>query len=84
MKAQGSRGDLKLHARPPLARDSAKLGHSCTCMKTTPKSGQARRGLDGAQRGMAINFNGCGRRRVAGKKKTAMVAVRVGMGIVKR
>ena len=58
MKAQGSRNDLKLHARPPLARDSAKSGHSCTRMKTTPKSGQARRGLDGAQWGMTDNFHG--------------------------
>ncbi len=58
MKAQGSRNDLKLHARPPLARDSAKSGHSCTRMKTTPKSGQAWRGLDGAQRGKGINFRG--------------------------
>lgn len=73
MKAQGSRNDLKLHARPPLARDSAKSGHSCTRMKTTPKSGQARRGLDGAQRGMALNFIGHGNGWSAGKKKTAMV-----------
>ena len=84
MKAQGSKNDLKLQVRPPLARDCGDRECSCTCMKTTTKSGQARRGHDGAQRGMAINFNGCGRRRVAGKKKTAMVAVRVGMGIVKR
>ena len=84
MKAQGSHNDQKQRARPPLPRDSDDRECSCNCMKTTTKSGQARRGLDGAQRGMAINFNGCGRRRVAGKKKTAMVAVRVGMGIVKR
>ena len=51
MKAQGSRDDPKLHTRPPLARDGAKTGYSCTCIKTTPKSGQARRGLDGAPRG---------------------------------
>lgn len=84
MKAQGSRDDPKLHTRPPLARDGAKTGYSCTCIKTTPKSGQARRGLDGAQRGMAINFIGWGGGHAKGKKKTAMVAVRVGMGIVKR
>ena len=48
MKAQGSRDDPKLHTRPPLARDGAKTGYSCTCIKTTPKSGQARRGLDRA------------------------------------
>ena len=84
MKAQGSRNDLKLHARPPLARDSAKSGHSCTRMKTTPKSGQARRGLDGAQRGMAINFTGRGRGREQAKKRPPESAVKVGMGLVKR
>ena len=73
MKAQGSRNDLKEYVRPALARHSGLLASSCTCMETNTKSGQARRGLDGAQRGMAINFNGCGRGRVAGKKKTAMV-----------
>ncbi len=71
MKAQGSKNDLKFSVRPPLAPDSDDRECSCTCMKTTTKSGQARRGLDGAQRGVAINFNGCGRRRVAGKKKAA-------------
>ncbi len=56
MKAQGSRNDLKLHARPPLARDSAKSGHSCTRMKTTPKSGQAWRGHEGALQGVGDGF----------------------------
>lgn len=84
MKAQGSRNDLKAYVRPVLARHGGLLASSCTCMKTTTKSGQARRGLDGAQRGMAINFIGWGGGHAKGKKKTAMVAVRVGMGIVKR
>ena len=70
MKAQGSKNDLKYSVRPPLAPDSDDRECSCTCMKTTTKSGQARRGLDGAQRGMTINLIG---RAVAGdrKKKTA-------------
>lgn len=83
MKAQGSKNDLKFSVRPPLAPDSDDRECSCTCMKTTTKSGQARRGLDGAQRGMAINFIGWVGGHAKGKKKTAMVAVRVGMGIVK-
>ena len=58
MKAQGSKNDLKLHMRPLLALDSGDRESSCMRMKTTLKSGQARRGLDGAQRGMAINFCG--------------------------
>ena len=70
MKAQGSRNDPGLCVRPALARHSGLLASSCTCMKTTPKSGQARRGLDGAQRGMTINF--IGRAAVGGRqKKTA-------------
>ncbi len=73
MKAQGSKNDLKFSVRPPLAPDSDDRECSCTCMKTTTKSGQARRGLDGAQRGMTINFIGRGRCRVAGKKKTARI-----------
>lgn len=84
MKAQGSRKDLKTCVRPALARHSGLMASSCTCMETNTKSGQARRGLDGAQRGMAINFIGWGGGHAKGKKKTAMVAVRVGMGIVKR
>lgn len=56
MKAQGSTDDLKLHARPPLARDSAKRGYSCTCIKTTTKSGQAWRGHEGARMGMGDKF----------------------------
>ena len=58
MKAQGSRNDLKAYVRPVLARHGGLLASSCTCMKTTTKSGQARRGLDGAQRGRGINFMG--------------------------
>lgn len=73
MKAQGSKNDLKFSVRPPLAPDSDDRECSCTCMKTTTKSGQARRGLDGAQRGMALNFIGHGNGWSAGKKKTAMV-----------
>ena len=71
MKAQGSRNDPWLCVRPALARHRGLLASSCTCMKTTPKSGQARRGLDGAQRGMALNFIGHGNGWSAGKKKTA-------------
>ena len=70
MKAQGSKNDLKFSVRPPLAPDSDDPEYSCTCMKTTTKSGQARRGLDGAQWGMTDNFHGwlpAGRR----QKKTA-------------
>ena len=58
MKAQGSRNDLKAYVRPVLARHGGLLASSCTCMKTTTKSGQARRGLDGAQWGMTDNFHG--------------------------
>ena len=58
MKAQGSRNDLKVGARPALARHSGLLASSCTCMETNTKSGQARRGLDGAQWGMTDNFHG--------------------------
>ena len=58
MKAQGSHNDQKQRARPPLPRDSDDRECSCNCMKTTTKSGQARRGLAGAQRGRGINFMG--------------------------
>ena len=58
MKAQGSHNDQKQRARPPLPRDSDDRECSCNCMKTTTKSGQARRGLDGAQWGMTDNFHG--------------------------
>lgn len=58
MKAQGSKNDLKLRMRPPLAWGSGDRECSCSCMKTTTKSGQAWRGLDGARRGMTINFCG--------------------------
>lgn len=58
MKTQGSHDDHEMCMRPPLARDCGDRECSCTCMKTTPKSGQARRGLDGAQRVMTINFCG--------------------------
>ncbi len=58
MKAQGSNDDLKNDMRPPLALDSGDRECSCSCMKTTTKSVQARRGLDGAQWGMADNFHG--------------------------
>lgn len=71
MKAQGSKNDLKLQVRPPLARDCGDRECSCTCMKTTTKSGQARRGHDGAQRVMTINFYGWHGEQKAGKKKTA-------------
>lgn len=84
MKAQGSKNDLKFSVRPPLAPDSDDRECSCTCMKTTTKSGQARRGLDGAQRGMAINFTGRGRGREQAKKRPPESAVKVGMGLVKR
>lgn len=59
MKAQGSKNDLKFSVRPPLAPDSDDRECSCTCMKTTTKSGQARRGLDGAQRGMRGSIHFC-------------------------
>ena len=80
MKVQGSKNDLKLHARPRMALDDGDRKYSCMRMKTTPKSGQARRGLDGAQRGMAINF--CGGRgwQAEGKKRPPVSAVRVGNG----
>ena len=58
MKAQGSKNDLKFSVRPPLALDSGDWECSCSCMKTTTKSGQAWRGLDGAQWGMTDNFHG--------------------------
>ena len=73
MKAQGSKNDLKFSVRPPLAPDSDDRECSCTCMKTTTKSGQARRGLDGAQRVMTINFCGWHGWLDAGKKKTAII-----------
>lgn len=56
MKAQGSRDDPKLHTRPQLTRDGAKPGYSCTCIKTTPKSGQAWRGHEGARMGVGDKF----------------------------
>lgn len=58
MKVQGSLYDHEMGVRPPLARDSGDREYSCTCMKTTTKSGQARRGLDGAQRDMTRNSCG--------------------------
>ncbi len=70
MKAQGSKNDLKLRMRPPLALDSGDRECSCSCMKTTTKNGQARRGLDGARRVMTISFcGGMGRWRQAKKDR---------------
>jgi len=80
MKAQGYESDLKSHARPLLELDGGDRECSCTCIKTTLKSGQARRGLDGAQRGIVKNFHGHGDSRVTGKKRPPVLAVRVGNG----
>lgn len=84
MKAQGSRNDPGLCVRPALARHSGLLASSCTCMKTTPKSGQARRGLDGAQRGMTINFIGRGPMSGSGQKKDRHGGGQGRHGVVKR
>ena len=84
MKAQGSQNDLKARVRPVLACIGGMLDGSCTCMKTNTKSGQARRGLDGAQRGMTINLIGWGDGKARDKKRPPGSAVMVGMGLVKR
>ena len=84
MKAQGSKNDLKFSVRPPLAPDSDDRECSCTCMKTTTKSGQARRGLDGAQRGMSINFMGGRLAERQAKKRPPAWAVKVGTESVRR
>ena len=84
MKAQGSKNDLKFSVRPPLAPDSDDRECSCTCMKTTTKSGQARRGLDGAQRGMTINFIGRGPMSGSGQKKDRHGGGQGRHGVVKR
>ena len=80
MKAQGSKNDLKFSVRPPLAPDSDDRECSCTCMKTTTKSPQAWRGHNGAHSVLDGIFSdsggGVGLTQIAGKKKTAIAAVR--------